>query len=122
MPTLLLNLRHVPDDEADEVRALLDAERIAYYETAPNRWGISAGGIWIRDEHDALAAKSALNRYQAARRDRVRAEQAAARLEGTAPTWWSTLRAEPLRVITILIAIACVLALALWPLLLTAGT
>ena len=122
MPTQLLNLRHVPDDEADEIRALLDAQRIAYYETAPNRWGISAGAIWIRDERDAQVAKSALSRYQEQRRERVRAEHAAARLDGSAPTWWSTLRAEPMRVIAILIAIACVIALAFWPLLLAAGT
>ena len=32
MPYQLLNLRHVPEDEAEEVRALLDAEAISYYE------------------------------------------------------------------------------------------
>ncbi|MCX7041690.1 MAG: DUF6164 family protein, partial [Gammaproteobacteria bacterium] len=32
MSKLLLNLRNVPDDEADDVRALLDAHGIAYYE------------------------------------------------------------------------------------------
>ena len=26
----LMNLRNVPDDEADEVRAMLDAQRIAF--------------------------------------------------------------------------------------------
>ena len=47
MATLLLNLRHVPEDEADDVRALLDANGIAWYETQPSRWGISGGGIWL---------------------------------------------------------------------------
>ncbi len=49
MSKLLMNLRHVPEDEADEVRALLDEHAIAYYETKPSRWGISSGGIWIAD-------------------------------------------------------------------------
>ncbi len=43
----LLNLRNVPGDEADEVRAMLDAQWIASDTTAPNPWGISAGGIRV---------------------------------------------------------------------------
>ena len=43
MTTLLLNLRQVPDDEAEEVRALLNEHRIAFYETTPSLWGISPG-------------------------------------------------------------------------------
>ena len=30
MAKMLLNLRHVPEDEADDVRAFLDANRIAW--------------------------------------------------------------------------------------------
>ena len=41
MSKLLLNLRDVPDDEADDVRRFLDSGGIRYYETRPNRWGIS---------------------------------------------------------------------------------
>jgi hypothetical protein len=39
MTTLLLNLRRVPDDEADEVRALLEQHQILFYETAPTCGG-----------------------------------------------------------------------------------
>lgn len=46
-PKLLLNLRNVPEDEADVLRALLDAHGIAYYESRPGMWGISAGGIFV---------------------------------------------------------------------------
>jgi hypothetical protein len=41
MTKLLLNLRNVPDDEADDVRALLDDHDIAYYETSPGFSSIS---------------------------------------------------------------------------------
>ncbi|MGV8932232.1 MAG: DUF6164 family protein, partial [Luteimonas sp.] len=44
MSKLLLNLRQVLDDEADDVRAFLDAHQLEYYETTPSRWGISYGG------------------------------------------------------------------------------
>ena len=48
MSKLLLNLRGVPDDEADDVRRFLDSGGIGYYETQPTLWGVSFGGIWIR--------------------------------------------------------------------------
>lgn len=116
----LLNLRHVPDDEAQEVRELLDAEQIPFYETQPNRWGISAGAIWIADDQDALKARELMAVYQAGRKSRARAEQEAARLEGTAETFWSQARRQPLRLVMILFGVAIFVALSLWPLLLAA--
>lgn len=115
MSKLLLNLRHVPDDEADEVRALLDAHRIAYYETRPNRWGISAGGIWLQDPDAADAARRLLADYQRQRQASARAAHAAARAAGTAPTLWTTLRDHPLQVLAAIIAIAFILALSTLP-------
>ncbi|MBI5441365.1 MAG: hypothetical protein HY900_09165, partial [Deltaproteobacteria bacterium] len=45
-PRPFLNLRNVPADEADEVRDLLRANAIDFYETQPSPWGISSGGLW----------------------------------------------------------------------------
>ena len=64
MSKLLLNLRNVPDDEADDVRAMLDAKRIAYYETPPSFWGVSSGGIWVTEDADFADAKRALDDYE----------------------------------------------------------
>jgi hypothetical protein len=47
MSKRLLNLRNVPDGEAGDVLAMLDAQRIAYHETPPNLGGISSGGNWV---------------------------------------------------------------------------
>ena len=74
MSRLLLNLRNVPDDEADDVRAFLDANRIAYYETRPSLWGISAGGIWVTEDADVAEAKRLMATYQAERGTRAREE------------------------------------------------
>lgn len=115
MPKLLLNLRGVPDDEADDVRALLDAERIAYYETTPNLWGITAGGIWITEDADFAAAKRAFDDYEQQRSVRARAEYAEARRAGTAETILTLLRDDPLRVVMTLIGILIVLGLATIP-------
>lgn len=118
MQTLLLNLRHVPDDEADEVRALLETNGIPFYETAPNRWGISAGAIWVRDKDDAAKARALMADYQARRSALGRAAWLDAQRDGSAPTWRSQLREAPLRVIAILLAILSIVAVSLWPLLL----
>lgn len=115
MPKLLLNLRTATDDEADDVRALLDAKRIAFYETTPSLWGISSGGIWVTEDADFAAAKRAFDDYECERSARVRAEYAAARRAGTAETIASTLRDDPLRVVMTVVGILIILGLATLP-------
>jgi hypothetical protein len=115
MSKLLLNLRDVPDDEADDVRRFLDTGGIAYYETRPSFWGISAGGIWIRDDRDVAEAKRLMAEYQRERQLRVRAERAEAERSGTAETFVDVLRTQPLRVALAVIGIALVLVLMALP-------
>ncbi|WP_242107943.1 DUF6164 family protein [Luteimonas aquatica] len=115
MAKLLLNLRMVPEDEADEVRAFLDAAEIPWYETRPSRWGISHGGIWVERNEDITRAKQLMADYQARRREQARAAQAQARLDGTAETFADIVRASPLRVLLTLLAIAFLLGLVVLP-------
>jgi hypothetical protein len=121
MAKLLLNLRNVPDDEADDVRAMLDAHRIAYCETKPSLWGISAGGIFVTEDAEIAHARHLMAAYQEQRGARARAEYAAAVRDGTAETFWSVLRAEPGRVLLTLLAIAFLLGLVALPVLLLRG-
>ncbi len=118
MAKLLLNLRNVPDDEADDVRALLHDHDIAYYETSPGFWNISLGGIWVRDDAAFAEAKRLMAEYQAQRGARVRAEHEAARRDGTAGTFMAVLRNEPVRVLSAVLGILFALALVLLPALL----
>ena len=118
MARLLLNLRNVPEDEADEVRAMLDADAIGWYETRPGPWGITAGGIWIEDDAAVASARALMAVYQQQRQARVRAEHAAAVRDGSAETFASLLRAEPARVVLALLGIALALALVALPVLL----
>jgi hypothetical protein len=115
MAKLLLNLRHVPDDEADDVRAFLDAARIEHYETRPGPFGISAGGIWVRNDADVPEAKRRMAEYQRQRAERVRAQHAQAVRDGTAETFSDIARANPLRVALIVVAIALLLGLMALP-------
>jgi Family of unknown function (DUF6164) len=118
MAKLLLNLRNVPDDEADDVRALLHDHDIAYYETSPGFWNISLGGIWVREDAAFAEAKRLMAEYQAQRGARVRAEHEAALRDGTAGTFMTVLRNEPMRVLSAVLGILFALALVLLPALL----
>ena len=74
MPALLFRLRGVPEDEADDVRELLNRNGIEFYETPAGRWGISIPAIWLHDETQLEPAKSLIDQYQSERACRVRAE------------------------------------------------
>jgi hypothetical protein len=115
MSKLLLNLRHVPEDEADEVRTLLDAHGIAWFEARPSRWGVSAGSIWIREDEAAPEAARLMADYQTQRLERARSEHAAAQRDGTLPTMWTVARDEPGRVLWAVIALVFVLGLMALP-------
>ncbi len=117
MSKLLLNLRNVPDDEANDVRRFLASGGIGYYETPPNRWGIS-GGIWIRDDGDVAEAKRLMAEYQRERQVRARAERAEAERNGTAETFADVLRTRPLQVALTVIGIVLLLGLMAVPVLL----
>lgn len=118
MAKLLLNLRRVPEDEAGDVRALLDENRIEYYETPPSAWGISAGGIWLREASEYPHAKSLLDAYQHRRGEQARAQRQAELSDGSGETFGSLLRRRPLFVIATLLGMGVVAALVLLPFLL----
>ena len=114
MSRLLLNLRQVPEDEADEVRALLSERGIAFYETQAGRWNLSLPGLWV-DDADYAQAREHFDAYQRERLVRVRAEHAQARANGQAPNVWDNIRQNPVRVLLALAVIVGLLLLMAWP-------
>lgn len=115
MAKQLLNLRNVPDDEAEEVRAFLDEHRIEYYETPPNRWGFTMGAIWIRHDEDHAQAKALMKDYQVRRAAAARADYTARQLAGEVDTFLDVLRREPVKVLLQLALAAGIIALMMWP-------
>lgn len=111
MSKLLMNLRRVPEDELEEVRALLDAHDIDVYETEPSIWGISGGGLWLRDDSQDTQAQALLAEYQQQRKQRMRAAFEQARAEGQAPSLWD----RPARTLAMLLAGLLVLLISLLP-------
>lgn len=95
MPRLLLNLRNVPDDEAEDVTALMAEHHIECYHTPSGPFGITAGGIWLKHREDYPRARELMDEYQAERARRARAEHEQARREGRADTLWTAIRRRP---------------------------
>ncbi|MCB1671231.1 MAG: DUF6164 family protein [Gammaproteobacteria bacterium] len=98
MAVLLFKLRHVPDDEADEVRALLEEHGIAFYETSAGNWRISMPALWLQDESQLREARSLLDRYQQDRSARARQEYLNLKQTGQHQTLWKNFIREPIRV------------------------
>jgi len=115
MPHHLMNLRNVPDDEADEIRTLFEHHDVAYYETPPSRWGISMGGFWVHDDDEAARARALLADYQKQRRPQARAAYEQAFREGRVPGLWQHFCQRPATVLAAAVAIAFILGLTLAP-------
>jgi hypothetical protein len=118
MARLLLNMRMVPDDEADDVRAFLAGHAIQFHETLPSRWGISYGGIWVSNDADYPRARQLMDDYQARRQSMAREARALELREGRAQTLADVARAEPLRMAATAVGIVLLLALVALPVLL----
>jgi hypothetical protein len=65
-------MRDVPDDEAEEVRDLLKAHSIEYFETFAGNWGISMPAIWIQNPDQFAQARELLDNYENSRAEKVR--------------------------------------------------
>jgi hypothetical protein len=115
MSTLLFRLHGVTDDEADEVRQLLQDNALDYYETAAGRWGIGVAAIWLVDDAEQDQARSLLDEYQQHRLLRVRRLQDQAKQLGLEQSLWRRLQQAPGRVLAIIIATLLVLYFSIWP-------
>jgi len=115
MPELLFKLRNVPDDEAEEVRQLLNDHEISFYETHASGWGISMPGIWLPDAHQLQQAKALLDVYQQDRTTRVRSEYEALKAEGKNRTVVDKIMENPIQVILLTLAVLFILYVSLSP-------
>ncbi|QJQ94862.1 MULTISPECIES: DUF6164 family protein [Halomonadaceae] len=115
MAILIFRLGGVPEQEADDVRALLDSHGFDVYETSAGRWKLSVAAIWLRDETQYAEARAVIDAYQAELVAWVRQQRAELDAEEGAPHLWQRLRDNPLPVLLCLVAAVAVLALSLLP-------
>lgn len=115
MASLLFRLNNVPDEEADEVRGLLDDHGFDTYETRAGFWGLGVAAIWLQDDAQLASARQVIDQYQQALGERVRRERDELVARGQAPTLWRRLWRHPFRVLFLTVLAAAVLTLSLLP-------
>ncbi|WP_430459938.1 DUF6164 family protein [Thalassolituus sp. LLYu03] len=115
MAKLLFRLNQVNDDEADDVRSLLDDAGIEYYETDAGRWRISVAAIWLRHDDDFPQARALLDEYQQQRYEHVRQEYEERLSKGEVPTLWQRFQERPVDFFAVALALLMILGLMVWP-------
>ena len=115
MAKLLFKLNSVPDDEADDIRELLDENSIEFYETTPGLLGLSFAAIWLNNETQFNQAAQLINEYQAARYQAASESFQTRVAEGTQPTLWQAIKQRPIIFTLVGLFIATVLYLSVSP-------
>ncbi len=115
MSVQLVNLRGVPDDEAQEIRVLLTSNGIDYYETPAGNWGISIPALWLNDEAQMEQAQRLLEQYQAKRYASARNTYEQAKGAGKSRSLFDVFKENPLRFIFYLVVILVVIYFSTMP-------
>lgn len=115
MARLLFKLAQVPDDEAQEIRMLLNEHQINYYETDAGFFRVGLDAIWLADGTQEERARELIRAYQAERAIRQQQNYAQLVEAGQAPSMWQHFCAQPLRFMALVIAIIFVAGLTLLP-------
>jgi len=115
MATQLVKLRNVPEDELEEIYALMEANDIEVYETSAGNWGISMPALWLRHDEQLTKAKNILKEYETERFQRMREQYEARKEAGKARTFLDIARENPVRYIAYLVMILALLYISTVP-------
>jgi len=97
MKALLFKLNGVPDDEASDIRALLEDGDIPFFETSSGNWGVSLAALWLHDNSQLHEARALIDAYQKIRVERAKTEYQTAKEAGEVPSFWRGVRQNPVR-------------------------
>ena len=115
MAKLLFRLRNVPDDEADEVRALLSENGFEYHETSGGFLGIGTAAIWLADQSRYDAAKALIDDYEERRAKDARARFERLKRQGRNRSLVDLVRDDPLQFVVYLAIAAGLIYLTVVP-------
>lgn len=115
MATLLYRLNNVPEDEAEDIRQLLDDKGFDFYETQAGFFGLGVAAIWLVNDQQLPLAKATLDEYHAKRAIEQRQQYETLRANGEIPGFMQSIWQHPIRFIGVLLLIAFVLSLMLIP-------
>ncbi len=111
MSALVFKLNHVPEDEASDIREILDANQINYYETTAGNWGISMPAIWVKEKTQVEQAKILINTYEQQRSRQEKAKYQQKKRQGEQQKLIHVFKHKPLNVIIYFSIIVLVLYL-----------
>jgi hypothetical protein len=115
MARLLFKLGNVPDDEAQDIRDLLNEHDIHFYETNAGFWRVGLDAIWLADGVQEEQARELIRGYQAERVVRQQENYAQLVEAGQVPSVWQRFCAQPIRFIALVVAIIFVAGLTVVP-------
>lgn len=115
MSVLLFKLHNVAEDEADDVRQLMQEHGFAVYESHGGVFGLGVAAIWLEDDTQLQAARAVIDEYQAQRSTNQRRAYAEQKARGEIPTIGQKLQAEPLKFVGIVVVVVLVLAVSVLP-------
>ena len=115
MARLLFKLSNVPDDEAQDIRDLLNSHDIYFYETNAGFWRVGLDAIWLPDSSQEDQARELVLAYQRERTESQRRNFAELVERGQVLSLWQHFCAQPIRFVAALIAIIFVASLTLVP-------
>jgi hypothetical protein len=115
MNRLLFKLNNVPEDEAQDIRDLLNTEGIQFYETDAGFWRVGLDAIWLADGSAEEKARELIRTYQENRTSQQQKNYAELVAQGQAPSLWQHFCVQPVRFIALLVAIVFVVGLTLIP-------
>ena len=115
MSVLLFRLNGVPDDEAEDIRRLLENNDLHYYETSAGKWGISTAAIWLMDEGQLQKAQTLIGEYEKNRTLRIRKEFEQLKYEGKTETIFSKFISNPVQFIFYLAIIVLIAYVSIKP-------
>ncbi len=115
MSKLLFRLKDVPDDEANDIRELLNHHEMDCYETDDGRWRIGVAAIWLKDDKQFDTARALIDEYQMQRYARSQEEQQALQEQGVNTSLLHSFLERPLTFLMIVLIVAVVLFISIYP-------
>ncbi|MGK0498856.1 MAG: hypothetical protein ACJAYG_000487 [Oceanicoccus sp.] len=113
MSVLIFRLNGASEEEAAEMRELLEQYDLPFYETSAGRWGISLAGLWLEDEGQKHRARELIEQYQSERQQRFEcwwAEQ-----PGFLVSLWHSFLARPIPFVLTAILLLAITFISLSP-------
>jgi len=115
MAIQLIRFRGVPDDEAEEIRALLTEQSIDFYETPAGHWGISMPSLWLNDESQLLQANTLIDNYQQQRLLNAQNSYQQQKQAGNHKTLFDSLLENPIRFIVYFMLVIAIVYFSIKP-------